>query len=49
MNEENTLSAQAEILIELHAAARFLRWCKANEKNTDLAEEWLLGLVERLQ
>lgn len=48
MADENTDPAQAKRIEELKSAARFLLWCKENNKNTDLAEEWILALIEKL-
>lgn len=46
MSDQNAL--QASIIAELKSAAHFLLWCKENDKNTDLAEEWILALVQKL-
>lgn len=48
MDDENTLSAQVKRIDELKAAAGFLRWCRDNDKNCELAEEWVLALVDSL-
>lgn len=48
MDEENTLNAQVRKLDELKAAANFLRWCRDNDKNCELAEQWVLELVDKL-
>lgn len=33
---------------DLFAALRFLKWCDANERSTEAAEEWLLAEVRKL-
>jgi hypothetical protein len=33
---------------DLYSALRFLKWCDANERSTEAAEEWLLAEVRKL-
>ena len=45
--QKNSL-ADRELLSELRAAARFLRWCKETQKPVDLGVEWVCALTLRL-
>lgn len=39
---------QEEALKELLAAVRFLTWCKAHQKPSELAVEWLIAAAGKL-